>query len=112
MMCWSDCAEAKPPFSATFSQYLKRAPCTAAVERCRGAFEHDARALWQAAEQADRVRQQVLAAAAAFFRRKWRDGQPPVVQAAIDALQVCYLAQTACCAILTFDAPNTAEGAC
>jgi len=99
MTCWSGSAEAKPPFSATFSQYLKRAPCTAAVERSRGAFADDARALWQAVEQADRVQQQVLAAAAAFLQSKWRDGQPPVVQAVIDALQVRRLAQPTCCVI-------------
>ena len=48
--------------------------------------------LWQAAEQADRLQRQILAAAAVLLRSKWRDGQPPVVQAAVDALQVCFLA--------------------
>jgi len=110
--CWSGSAEAKPPFSATFSQYLKRAPCTPAVERCRGAFDHGARTLWQAAEQADRVQQHVLAATAAFLRSTWRDGQSPVVQAVIDALQVCCLAQCACCVISSSNAPNTTMCAC
>ena len=99
MTCWSVSAEAKPPFSATFSQYLKRAPCTAAAERCRGAFDHDAGTLRQAADQADRVQQQVVAAAAACRQSKWRDNQPPVVQAVVDALQVRCLAQAACCLI-------------
>ena len=99
MTCWSVCAGASPPFPVTFAQYLKRAPCTAAIDRCRDACGRDGCTLWQTAEQDACLQQQVLAAAAAFSRSKWRDGQPPLVQAVVDALQVCCLGRAACCVV-------------
>ena len=59
--------------------------------------------LREAAEQDVYLRQQILVAAAACLRRRWRDSQPPLVQAAVDALLVRCLVTVAALGVTAYD---------